>query len=199
MATSEAHTTGRFRLWAALMLWVWLTSQALCVAHCHGAFPGAFEVSSRSGFSGAHSSGSHRCCSNNRSHRSSLQNSQGGAGVLATSPASSSAQAPAAADPSPGDEDSANRSALCGAHAVVRWADSLTSLGAPTGIPVTDGPPFDAHGYLLSDAPGSASETAFRNLIPPRFTAPSVPRWDSGFEPRVTLGSGLRALAPPRV
>lgn len=80
---------------------------------------------------------------------------------------------------------------------MVRWADTLGDLPVVVGAAFSHAAFFHLRDFALAAGLETTSDRLRRDLSPPRLAGPSVPRWDSGFEPQVILGSGIRTLAPP--
>lgn len=158
------------RRWAVVMLWVWMVSRSICVAHCHGLLFG--------GDTSLHdpSRRSHGCCSRVRSE---VPNSD----AATAGRTASGAEVP--------HSESGSRS--CPTQAVIRLADPLD------GVPVLgiSGPSRDA--APLDQTVAERIGTLRRNDADrSRFRRVSESRWNRGFEPSSILGTGLRCLAPPR-
>ena len=168
-----------FRAWAALMLWVWMVSRSVCVAHCHGVIFGGEPSVPES------STVSHRCCLQARTHARTEARSAVEADACPTS-----------SDTSTGSDSSqpATPTDSCPTQAVIRLADpldSLPSIGFLRSFPGSV--PWD--GLVCGTL--DLQERARGHLS--RFHSASEPRWDRGFDPARTLGVGLRSLAPPRI
>jgi hypothetical protein len=170
-----------FRRWAVVMLWVWMVSRSVCVAHCHGViFGGPVSISESSTVS-------HGCCSraqsrtHTRTHTAAQTVLPGDASRTASETASNSGQPLAPSN-------------SCPTHAVVQAVDPLDSLPI-VGIPrsSTGSDPLDASGC------GAIDLGVCLGAARPRFCGVCEPRWDRGFEPVQTLGAGLRSLAPPDI
>lgn len=179
------------------MLWVWLVSQSFCVAHCHGMFQEAsglqgdiaalggttssldFKASSGESRAGiGDRRGRHSCCSK---------------GHLAERPK---------CDPTPGSNNAADESPAlpsadhCTTKAVIQASDPLGDL-ASTAADILDRElsGADAAAAWLADLRTQPAARLSNHL---RWNDPRVPRRDTGYDPSVTLGRGLRSLAPPR-
>lgn len=168
-----------FRSWAALMLWVWMVSRSVCVAHCHGlTLGGRASVPETSAVS-------HGCCSKTRAEsRTEARSGLLGNACRAASDSDSSAASDSGHPAVPTNS--------CQTQAVVRPVeplDSLPIIGIPRSFAGSD--PLDGSHRGVLD-PGLRSG-AHR----PTFCGAFEPRWDRGFEPVQTLGAGLRSLAPP--
>ena len=167
MRVSKPTISSHFRAWAAVMLWVWLVSQSVCVAHCHGVFQ-------RSPETGAGKTPSyHGCCARSKSPER-LKSSK------PQDPSNTSDQAPSDSGMS------------CSSRAVIQWS---ISLEIPTRTPVSLPFPPTADWVLFGlNALPSQYRTAGTEA---RWADKALPRWDAVFEPSVILGSGLQSLAPP--
>lgn len=149
------------------MTWVWLMSQSVCVAHCHG----VFSLSPRANGSGTIAS--HGCCA--RSRTAERFKSDG------------------AADPTdPAERSPSGAGMPCSSKAVIQWTISLEIPNlTPIGVPF---PQTGDHGPLVLSAATTRSRIQGAQA---RWVGAALPRWDAGFEPSVILGSGLRSQAPP--
>ena len=165
-----------FRVFAAMMLWVWLVSQSFCVAHCRGLLGEAQVFGAASG--GATKS-SHGCCA--RPKTAQRTTVEWAAQRTSSSPNASQTS------------DSQSPTHPCTPQAVIQGGLNLeTPTWAAISLPF---PPSDAGaGFSCDFLISRQLQTA---AVEPRWSEQAVPRWDAGFEPSVVLGSGLRSLAPP--
>jgi hypothetical protein len=167
MRFSKPTISSHFRAWAAVMLWVWLVSQSVCVAHCHGVFIRSPQTNA------GKPSASHGCCARLKSPER-VKSSK-------------------AADTSnPSDQAPSDAGRPCSSKAVIQWSISLeTPTWTPVSLPFP--PTIDWILFGLGVLP-SQYRTAVTEA---RWADKSLPRWDAVFEPSVMLGSGLQSLAPP--
>lgn len=186
MGSRPSHPASAFRPWAALMLWVWMLSQTACVAHCHGLLPTAPPEPDKPSSVVTSSGRAHRghaCCSRARSAKSGQ-----------VPDASEFADAVEASHASPQDTSSESPT-MCAAKLAVHAADPLGNLAlvSLTG----EGRQPSAWMTSFGRAPDPLAILAETPVSPPGLEDASAPRWDAGYEPSVTLGCGLRSLAPP--
>jgi len=213
-----------YRWVAVVMLWVWCASQAVCVAHCHGLLTAVFQetVLATAGSENP-AQVSHGCCSH-RKLRSS--ETSGGRLRLAETPRSSlvptsgssstrwviaksdqggsvhlgSGTSPCMTDRTHGSQnsDASGNPEIpvtpCATQAVI---SAGLHLDAPTLVPVAL--PFPQDSATTTGLIGGLFRLPAIIQVEARWSAPSRPRCDAGFEPAVILGSGLRTLAPPHV
>lgn len=167
MRVSHPTISSHFRAWAALMLWVWLVSQSVCVAHCHGVFQRSAEADAGENRS------PHGCCARLKSPKR-LKSSK-------------------PQDPSnPSDQAPSDSGMSCSTKAVIQWSISLeTPTLTPVGLPFP--PTVDWTLFGLDALPRQYRMAGTEA----RWADKALPRWDAGFEPSVILGSGLQSLAPP--
>ena len=167
MRVSKPTISSHFRAWAAMMLWVWLVSQSVCVAHCHGVFQRSPETDA------GKTRSYHGCCARSKSPER-LKSSK------PQDPSNTSDQAPSDSGMS------------CSSRAVIQWS---ISLEIPTRTPVSLPFPPTVDWVLFGlNALPSQYRTAGTEA---RWADKALPRWDAVFEPSVMLGSGLQSLAPP--
>ena len=184
------------RLWAAVMLWVWLVSQSLCVAHCHGVLEDALAPLSTLSRDSRVPASAHRCCSRSRtnpvavdSHRSATDAPDRSGASTVSVPQSAPHSAPVS------DEfPCASRAVL--SRSVVNPTPDLIPAWIPGWIPAPG---------CFSDCGDLAGSGSTRPAAPQRLSDgdtrwfdQALPRRDAGFEPAVCLGRALRSLAPPR-
>lgn len=191
MDSNRPQPGNAFRPWAALMLWVWMISQTACVAHCHGLLPSAPDGNEGTPSVGKPSSAAssgrahrgHACCSRTRSSESGKLPDTAG---------------PVQDSQARNPESSAESPTPCAAKLAVHAADPLGNLASAS---LTGGSqPSPAWMVLVGLVPDPLALLALLAKIPaspPYLEDPSSPRWDAGYEPSVTLGCGLRSLAPP--
>jgi hypothetical protein len=176
MRLETATLPSHLRVFAAMMLWVWLVSQSFCVAHCHGLLGEAL-VDGMTPEGTAKSF--HGCCARPKTaHRTQFE--------LAAQQTSSSQSASQ-------NSDSQSPNHPCSPQAVIQGG---LNLETPTWAPVTLPFPFSEMDPGFPCA-FSISRQLQAAAVEPRWSEQAVPRWDAGFEPSVILGSGLRSLAPP--
>jgi hypothetical protein len=169
-----------FRVFAAMMLWVWLVSQSFCVAHCHGVLGKG--LSQGSTLTGA-AKISHGCCARSKPAQ------QTGSDVALHGASDGVSSSRSASQ----NQESQFPTQPCSPQAVIPGALNLENpTWSPVGLPF---PPSDADVGSCGDF--SISRQLRTAAGQPRLSDQAVPRWDAGFEPAVVLGSGLRSLAPP--
>jgi hypothetical protein len=165
-----------FRVFAAMMLWVWLVSQSFCVAHCHGLLDDA-QIHGVTPEGTAKSS--HGCCARPKT----AQRTRFESAAQRTSSSQNASQ----------NSDSQSPNHPCSPQAVIQSGLNLeTPTWAPVNLPF---PSSEADPGFRCDF--SISRQLQAAAVEPRWSEQAVPRWDAGFEPSVILGSGLRSLAPP--
>jgi hypothetical protein len=176
MRLETATLPSHLRVFAAMMLWVWLVSQSFCVAHCHGLLGEALVY----GMTPEGTAKSfHGCCARPKT----AQRTQFELAAQQTSSSQSASQ----------NSDSQSPNHPCSPQAVIQGG---LNLETPTWAPVTLPFPFSEMDPGFPCA-FSISRQLQAAAVEPRWSEQAVPRWDAGFEPSVILGSGLRSLAPP--
>lgn len=184
------------RLWAAVMLWVWLVSQSLCVAHCHGVLEDALAPLSTPSRDSRVPASAHRCCS--RSRTSTVSEEAPRSAVVGPDGSSLTTGLVARSVP---HSAPVSDEFPCASRAV---------LSRSVGNPTPDLIPAWIPGWIpapgcFSDCGDLAGSGSTRPAAPQRLSDgdtrwfdQALPRRDAGFEPAVCLGHALRSLAPPR-
>gem|GEM_PF-2493101 len=183
MGSGSSHPRTALRLGVAWMLGVWILAQTLCTAHCHGILP--------SGRTGTGVS----------PHQLLTVANPSKAGPSKAGSTCCSRTRPVESGPDQGSHGETPGSARCNGHPAVPMADPGTD---PTPSAPSRPDPMTCLGgeraawAALCGLPVDPwSLRAGTSSSPPGFDPALFPRWDAGYEPSETLGTGLRSLAPP--